>query len=220
VIHQASANAWASLFRIACSLLRQVNAAHPLIDRWSFGGGTALMLQIGHRESRDVDIFLPDPQFLALLDPKTNDFRFDILPTEYGGDGTGFLKLAFEGLGEIDFIVARTMTASPTLEATVERERVRLETVAEIITKKIVYRGSTIKPRDIFDIAAAAELNQASIVDALSAYPAAVSATLARLDKLNPDFVTAAIAQLAIRDRYRALAPTALARAVALLRSI
>uniref|UniRef100_Q07V89 Nucleotidyl transferase AbiEii/AbiGii toxin family protein n=1 Tax=Rhodopseudomonas palustris (strain BisA53) TaxID=316055 RepID=Q07V89_RHOP5 len=178
------------------------------------------MLQIGHRESRDVDIFLPDPQFLALLDPKTNDFRFDILPTEYGGDGTGFLKLAFEGLGEIDFIVARTMTASPTLEATVERERVRLETVAEIITKKIVYRGSTIKPRDIFDIAAAAELNQASIVDALSAYPAAVSATLARLDKLNPDFVTVAIAQLAIRDRYRALAPTALARAVALLRSI
>jgi hypothetical protein len=67
----AGADAWVRLFGIACSLLRQVNAAHPLSKCWTFGGGTALMLQIGHRESRDVDIFLPDPQLLALLDPTT-----------------------------------------------------------------------------------------------------------------------------------------------------
>jgi hypothetical protein len=36
----------------------------------AFGGGTAMMLQIDHRESHDVDIFLTDPQLLASLDPQ------------------------------------------------------------------------------------------------------------------------------------------------------
>jgi hypothetical protein len=55
---------WARLFRAACALIRQVNSKESIIDNWTFGGSTAMMLQIGHRESRDVDIFLPDPQLL------------------------------------------------------------------------------------------------------------------------------------------------------------
>jgi hypothetical protein len=42
---------WAQLFRIACSMIRQVNAEQEIIDRWTFGGGTAMMLQIDHRIS-------------------------------------------------------------------------------------------------------------------------------------------------------------------------
>ena len=49
-------------------MIRQVNAEQKIIDHWTFGGGTALMLQIDHRESDDVDIFLPDPQLLPFLD--------------------------------------------------------------------------------------------------------------------------------------------------------
>ncbi|MGE0719408.1 MAG: hypothetical protein AB7P02_28460 [Alphaproteobacteria bacterium] len=45
---------WARLFRIARSLIRQVNANDAVIQSWSFGGGTAMMLQIDHRESHDV----------------------------------------------------------------------------------------------------------------------------------------------------------------------
>jgi hypothetical protein len=101
---------WARLFRIACSLIRQVNSEQPIIDSWSFGGGTAMMLQVGHRESHDIDIFLPDAQLLPFLDPKLRDFEFDFWPSDYGGDGTGFLKLAFEGIGEIDFVVAHAVT--------------------------------------------------------------------------------------------------------------
>jgi hypothetical protein len=52
---------------MACSLLRQANI---VVDNWTLGGGTAMMLQIGHRESDDVDIFLSDPQLLGLLDRK------------------------------------------------------------------------------------------------------------------------------------------------------
>jgi hypothetical protein len=73
-------------------------------------------------------------------------------------------KLAFEDIGEIDFIVGHAMTAAPTTRRTIKGEDVELETVAEIIAKKIHYRGATIKPRDIFDISAAASHDRVSLI--------------------------------------------------------
>lgn len=211
---------WAHLFRIACSLIRQVNSEQIIIERWSFGGGTAMMLQVGHRESHDVDIFLPDAQLLPFLDPKTHDFEFEIRPSDYRGDGAGFLKLAFDGIGEIDFIVGQALTTPSTTKQTVEGEEVDLETVAEIITKKIHYRRASIKPRDIFDIAAAAKIDRDAIVAALRAYKNDVASTLAAIERLNPDFVKATISELAIKDRFKLIADTALGDAVGVLRSI
>jgi hypothetical protein len=141
---------------MACAMIRQVNSEQSIIDRWTFGGGSAMMVQIGHRESHDVDIFLPDAQLLPFLDPQKRDFDFEILPSDYTGDGTTFLKLAFE-IGEIDFIVAQSLTSSPTTRTTVAGEAVSLETIPEIIAKKIYHRGASIMPRDIFDIAAGRE---------------------------------------------------------------
>lgn len=83
---------WARLFRVACGLIHQVNSKELIIDHWTFGSGTAMMLQIDHRESRDVDIFLRDPQLLSFLDPQKRDFKFDIVPDERGGDGSTFIK--------------------------------------------------------------------------------------------------------------------------------
>lgn len=211
---------WARLFRIACSLIHQVNSEQVIIDSWSFGGGTAMMLQIDHRESHDVDIFLSDAQLLPFLDPKLHDFEFEIRPSDYGGDGAGFLKLAFEGIGEIDFIVARAMTGDPTTKQTIEGETVDLETIFEIIAKKIHYRGATIKPRDIFDIAAAAKHDRDGLVGALRQHKDDVAKTLGALDRLKPDFVNAAIAELTIKDPFRPIAATALQDAKAVLKSI
>ena len=87
--------------------------------------------------------------------------------TSYSGDGARFLKLGFDKIGEIDFIVANALTASPTVRDTVEGETVLLDTIPEIITKKIHYRGAGIRPRDIFDIAAAAEQHATSIIKEL-----------------------------------------------------
>jgi Nucleotidyl transferase AbiEii toxin, Type IV TA system len=211
---------WARLFRIACSLIRQVNSEQVVIDSWSFGGGTAMMLQIGHRESHDVDIFLSDPQLLPFLDPKLHDFEFEIRPSDYGGDGTGFLKLAFVGIGEVDFIVAHALTDIPTTRQTIEGEDVDLETVAEIIAKKIHYRGATIKPRDIFDIAAAAHHDRDSIIKALKNHKDDVAKTLSTIERLKPDFVNATMAELAIKDSFKAIVGTALGDATELLKSI
>jgi hypothetical protein len=82
---------WPLLFRIACSLIDQVNKDHEIIDSWSFGGGTAMMLQINHRESRDVDIFLNDPQLLGYLNPEMHDFALERKPDDVvTGDGARF----------------------------------------------------------------------------------------------------------------------------------
>nr|AWM05002.1 hypothetical protein CIT40_32505 [Bradyrhizobium amphicarpaeae] len=190
-----------------------------MIDRWTFGGGTAMMLQIDHRISHDVDIFLPDPQVLPFLDPQKNDFDFEVRPTDYGGDGTRLLKLGFE-FGEIDFIVAPSLTSSPTTRATVEGEAVLLETIPEIIAKKIHHRGKNIAPRDIFDIAAGSERHAESIIKELAGYRDGVSNTLATIENLKPDFVRAAINQLSIKDPYRLIADVALEKTKELLRAV
>jgi hypothetical protein len=211
---------WLKLFRIACSLIDQVNSEQPIIDHWTFGGGTAMMLQIGHRESRDIDIFLDDAQYLGLLNPDKNDFNFEIRPAEYSGDGSHFLKLAFENIGEIDFIIGHAMTDVPTQSQKIEGVNVLLETIPEIIAKKIYYRGASIKSRDIFDIAAAAEHCEADIIQALRQYPTEVAKTLATMAKLNPDFVAATIKALAIKPKYAGIAETALKRTADILRAV
>lgn len=211
---------WARLLRIARSMIQEVNSEQLLIDEWTFGGGTAMMLQIDHRESRDIDIFLADPQSLALLNPDKRDFSFERHPSEYSGDGSKFMKLFFEGTGEIDFIVARAMTDVPAKLTMVEGENALLETIPEIIAKKIHYRGSQIKPRDIFDIAAAGEHYADPVINALRSLRPEVSRTLARIETLDSEFIGSAIAGLAIKEPFRPIATTALQRATEILRAV
>ncbi len=178
-----------------------------------------MMLQIDHRESRDIDIFLNDPQQLPFLDPQKQDFKFEIQPDGFEGDGLRSLKLAFD-IGEIDFIVAGTLTSSPTTRAEIGGEIVLLETVPEIITKKIYYRSAGIAPRDIFDIAAAGEESADALIEQLRLYKHKVTETLAAMKRLNPGFVRDSIGDLAIKDRYRTLAKTALERSEEILRAV
>jgi hypothetical protein len=128
--------------------------------------------------------------------------------------------LAFDGIGEIDFLVGHAMTDTPTTKQTVEGEQVDLETVAEIVTKKIHYRGASIKARDIFDIAAAATHDREAIVAALKAYRDDAAHALATIERLNPDFVNSTIAQLAMKSSYKPIARTALEDTKTLLNSI
>ncbi|MBK3661718.1 nucleotidyl transferase AbiEii/AbiGii toxin family protein [Bradyrhizobium diazoefficiens] len=200
-------------------MIRQVNAEQKIIDCWTVGGGTAMMLQIDHRISHDVDIFLPDPQVLHFLDPQKHDFNFETGPADYKGDGARLLKLGFE-FGEIDFIVAPSLTSSPATQTTVEGEIVLLETIPEIIAKKIFHRGSSIAPRDIFDIAAGSEKYAESIIKELGSYRDSVASALAAIDRLKPDFVSTAINQLSIKDPYRLIANVALEKTKDLLRAV
>ena len=42
-----------------------------------------MMLQIHHRVSFDIDIFLPDPQLQGLLDPDKNALGFETRPDAF-----------------------------------------------------------------------------------------------------------------------------------------
>lgn len=176
-----------------------------------------MMIQIGHRESHAIDIFLNDPQLLGFIDPSKSELSFELMPSAYQGDGAKFQKFAFENVGEIDFIVAGELTQTPFELREVEGRAVRLETIPEIITKKVYYRGSEAKPRDIFDIAAAARSQLGAVAKALCDFPEQVAPTKERLEKLNPEFVSRAIAQLMILPNYEASAADSLDTALAVL---
>jgi hypothetical protein len=208
---------WRQLFAIAVGLLDQVrDMTGGYGFTWSLGGGTAMMIQIGHRESHDIDIFLDDAQLLGFLDPS----KSLVVPSnlaEYGGDGARFQKFAFDELGEIDFILANTLSDEPFLVRGIENRPVRLETIPEIIAKKIYHRGNQAQARDIFDIAAATRTHRTEVLQALRKCPDRVAATRARLRQLNPDFVASTIEQLMIMPEYAEMAPNSLEIADALL---
>lgn len=64
---------WEILFQRALGLIDSLGRAGASLEDWTFGGGTVLMLRHHHRFSKDVDIFVPDPQYLNYLTPRLNE---------------------------------------------------------------------------------------------------------------------------------------------------
>jgi len=142
--------AWEKLFGHALSILDESVAAGAPESGWSFGGGTVLMRRYRHRVSKDVDIFVPDPQWLGYLTPRLNT-KAESLTPDYV-EQAGFLKLYFPE-GEIDFVVSSPLTRDPTTTEIVFDREIEVETSAEIIAKKVWHRGAEFTARDLFDFA-------------------------------------------------------------------
>ncbi len=145
---------WETLFKRALVLIDSVQKAGITLSDWSFGGGTVLMRRYRHRFSKDIDIFIPSPQYLNYLSPHLND-----VTEEMTGDYTlqaEFLKLRFPE-GEIDFVVSEPLTESALSAETILGREVMVESSVEIVAKKVWYRGSRFTARDILDLALVAE---------------------------------------------------------------
>jgi len=181
-------NDWRPLFAGA---LRILDAAAIGLGEfpWSFGGGTALMLKYRHRYSKDIDIFLRDPQFIGHMSPRLSPAA-EAETSDYEEAGE-FVKLRLKG-GEIDFIATGWLTGEPFRAETVMARSVNVETPAEIIGKKIRYRASTFKARDLFDFAIVAERAPdeiARIAPLIEEYrPALVERIEKRRDILQEEF--------------------------------
>ena len=150
---------WRGLFPHALTLMASLEKQ---IDQpwWTFGGGTVLMLRIGHRQSKDIDLFVPDPQYLGYLNPRLSDAAEQIT-TDYE-ENAEFIKL-FLPTGEIDIVVGTPLTEQPfdlVLHAGLE---IKIETCAEIIAKKMWHRGHRAKARDLFDLCAVADAEPEAI---------------------------------------------------------
>jgi predicted nucleotidyltransferase component of viral defense system len=118
------------------------------------------MRRFRHRVSKDVDIFVPDPQYLGYVSPRLNDTAADLTPSYL--ETAISVKLYFPE-GEIDFIVSPPLTRDPTTLETVLGRRVRVDTTAEIIAKKVWHRGADFTARDMFDLALVAEREPTAI---------------------------------------------------------
>lgn len=139
---------WEVLFGRALALIDSIGAAGGVLDYWSFGGGTVLMRRYRHRYSKDIDIFVPDPQCLGFFTPRLSD-KAESLTTHYI-EQAGFVKLFFPE-GEIDFVASGPLTQNPTIPEQILGREVHVETSTEIIAKKIWHRGVEFTARDIFD---------------------------------------------------------------------
>lgn len=142
--------AWETLFRRALEIVDSVAASGARFEDWSFGGGTVLMRRYRHRVSKDVDIFVPDPQYLGYVSPRLNDTA-ESLTSKYLETAIS-VKLFFPE-GEIDFIASAPLTKAPTVRESILGRRVHVETSAEILAKKVWHRGREFTARDIFDFA-------------------------------------------------------------------
>lgn len=204
---QGRPSEWPPLFDIAVQILRHAEAQIGFTPSWSFGGGTGLMLQIDHRESHDIDLFLDDPQLLPFLNPETQGIKLERRPDSYSVEGTSVLKLTYQEAGEIDFIVCADIADRPTKTQGIRGYSVALETPAEIVAKKVYYRGWSFQPRDMFDLAAVAEqFGDEYVVAALKQVGRGpCERALGVVTKASPAFVRSINAQLLARDATRHL---------------
>ena len=134
--------AWAELFPHALRLMAHLErqTRHAL---WTFGGGTVLMLRIGHRQSKDIDLFVPDPQYLGYVNPRLSDVAEQIT-ADYEENGTA-------------------LTTRPFDVVSFGGREIKVETSAEIIAKKMWHRGDRANARDLYDLCAVAEAEPEAI---------------------------------------------------------
>lgn len=155
--------AWQRLFGHAMRLIDDIGARHIRDPAWTFGGGTVLMLRHGHRRSKDVDLFVPDPQYLGYVTPRLSDVAASI--TDDYVEAAGYVKLILEE-GEIDFVAAPNLTRTPFEVRKVLGRRVKVETSAEIVAKKMWHRGNMATARDLFDLALVIREDRDALVEA------------------------------------------------------
>lgn len=170
---------WTALFPHALVLMAYLESQtqQPL---WTFGGGTVLMLRIGHRQSKDIDLFVPDPQYLGYINPRLSDAAEQV-STDYE-ENAEFIKL-FLPSGEIDIVVGTALTGHPFDVVQHAGREIKVETCAEIIAKKMWHRGHHAKARDLFDLCAVADAEPEAIEQAKPFFLKHGSAFLAGLQE-------------------------------------
>lgn len=172
---------------------------------WVLGGGTALMVFADHRLSRDIDAFIDDPQYLALLSPETTD----VWRCSAWDRAAHYLKLKYPE-GEVDFIVNAAISPLPPIEKQIDltgiRKRskptIRIDQPVEIALKKLHYRATMLKPRDVFDISVVDAIDGPALTANLHEVAGKRGDLLRRLDDIKEGFIQAELAELAIRPRW------------------
>jgi Nucleotidyl transferase AbiEii toxin, Type IV TA system len=213
---------WQRLLDRAADGLDRLRKADQPVPPWLLGGGTALMLHAGHRLSKDIDIFIQDPQYLPFLSPRLGGE--DVWNCDTFEEAAQHLKLIFPE-GEIDFIVAPPITNLSSEKKSVDMSEigrpgplvVDVEYPVEIALKKLVYRGRMLKVRDIFDIAVVDHYFSKLLHSNLVHVKDSQAGILARLKGISETFLRLELNELDISESWRREADTCLARVTAIM---
>ena len=98
---------WRALLTQAFLLIDELSTSGFSNPFWTLGGGTVLMFRYRHRRSKDIDIFVPDPQYLGHVTPRLSDLA-ETIAADYV-EGAGYVKL-LRPEGEIDFVASPKAT--------------------------------------------------------------------------------------------------------------
>jgi hypothetical protein len=163
------------------------------------------MLFANPRLSKDIEVFVDDPQYLSVLSPDVTD----VWACTTWDKAANYLKLKYSE-GEINFIVAATILDLPPQAKDVDLTDTQLgktinilvESPVETALKKIHYRATMLKPRDIFDIAVVDTIDHDRPVASLHAVADRNDDLLRRRTAVRPDFVDTEIAELDIQSDW------------------
>lgn len=175
------------------------------------------MIHTGHRLSKDIDAFIDDPQYLSILSPRLGGEG--IWGYQAYDEAANYLKLIYPE-GEIDFIVASYITDVPTERKVIDLNELRpglshsieIEHPVEIALKKLNYRGTSLKVRDIFDIVVVDQLFPDLLQDNLGHISHMKAAIVTRLSSVQEEFVNNELAELAITEEWQPIADVCLNR--------
>jgi predicted nucleotidyltransferase component of viral defense system len=155
---------WKDLMPHALSIIEDIKAHGTPNPFWTFGGGTVLMLRYQHRLSKDIDIFVPDPQYLGYVTPRLSDIAAAV-SVDYVEDQSSYVKL-IRPEGEIDFVASPNLTEAPFEMWNIGGQHIRVETAVEIVAKKLWHRGDRATARDLFDLSLVIECEPEALVRA------------------------------------------------------
>ena len=137
-------------------------------DSYAIGGGTVLSQLYNHRISKDIDIFIWDPQLFDRLNPRSS--IVDREDVSYYHQDSIFFQVVIP-TGKIDFILAGQLTDFLPQEKEILNHQVNIEHPVEIVSKKIFYRGTEANSRDIFDFAVVSDLYGKDLRNAMRSFP-------------------------------------------------
>jgi hypothetical protein len=200
---------WRRLLEQTFAGLHQLaELGHP-IPEWTLGGGTALMLVLWHRESRDIDAFIDDSQYLGIVDPELG--AESIWNCVASDRQSNYVKIVYPH-GEIDFIAAGATTTIPPSLIQIDGRPVCLQHPVEVAISKMRHRPRTLKMRDIYDIAAVDQEHARSLADNLHHLTPYKADLKARLGDITPDYLAAEFAEINVMAGWEGLTTKALGR--------
>jgi hypothetical protein len=198
---------WPTLLDAALALLADVERRTGAPVDWALGGGTVLMLHYAHRTSRDIDVFLKDPQALTFLSPRLSERAAAVARDHV--EASNFVKLACAD-GEIDFIVAPDLTERPRGRRALGGREIVVESPVEIVVKKAFYRAADLRVRDLFDLAVVIDRERAALDRAAAVLVSKREVLGARVGTLTRRYQTTAAREIALLpagEPYLASAP-------------